>query len=277
MEVNASKALRPRRDFVFVRPNIPDYQYWDILQVWTVLAGLACVAEGKSVLAFCPTRKFAEACYPIAMRELDRRGSTGELAIDPSAIRVFRSGLAVDERHAVQQGLKTGKVRLVFTTNALEMGIDIGGLDGIILAGFPDSMISAWQRIGRAGRNWDADAFVLYFARNNPLDRFYAANLDVCLNKPLDDLVVNPENEELVEWHLPSLLFETPAMTDSAPVLGQAMERAARKKIASGAKPVRTGKWRPHHTLNVRGGGTGMFLLKRNFRGGESGFLQPSR
>ena len=262
VEVNASTALRPRRDFVFVRPDIPDYQYWDILQVRTVLAGLACVSEGKSVLAFCPTRKFAEACHPIAMRELERRKGAGELAIDPGAVRVFRSGLAVDERHAVQQGLKSGKVRLVFTTNALEMGIDIGDLDGIILAGFPDSMMSAWQRIGRAGRSWEGDAFVLYFARNNPLDRFYAANLDICLKKPLDDLVVNPENEELVERHLPSLLYETPALNNSAPVLGAAMERAARKKIACGAKPVNTGSWRPHHTLNVRGGGAGMFLLK---------------
>ena len=265
-EVNASRAMRPRRDFAFVRPDIPDYQYWDILQLRTVMAGLACVAEGKSVLAFCPTRKFAEACYPIAMRELERREEAGEPLIDPSAVRVFRSGLAIEERHAVQEGLKSGEVRLVFTTNALEMGIDIGGLDGIILAGFPDSMMSAWQRIGRAGRSWDAEAFVLYFARNNPLDRFYAANLDTCLEKPLDDLVVNPENDDLVDKHLPSLLYETPVLTDDAVVLGPAMERAARKKIDAGAVPVRTGRWRPHHILNIRGGGAGMFVLKEGSR-----------
>ena len=206
-----------------MRPDIPDYQYWDILQLRTVLAGLACVAEGKSVLAFCPTRKFAEACYPKAMRELEKHEEAGEPLVDPSAVRVFRSGLAAEERHDVQEGLKSGAVRLVFTTNALEMGIDIGGLDGIILAGFPDSMMSAWQRIGRAGRSWDSEAFVLYFARNNPLDRFYAANLDTFLAKPLDDLVVNPENEDLVDKHLPSLLFETPMLTGDAEVLGPAM------------------------------------------------------
>ena len=265
-EVNASEGMRPCRNFVFVRPDIPDFQYWDILQLRTVLAGLACVAEGKSVLAFCPTRRFAEACHPIAMRELDKREEAGEPLIDPSAVRVFRSGLAVDERHAVQEGLKSGDVRLVFTTNALEMGIDIGGLDGIIMAGFPDSMMSAWQRIGRAGRSWDAEAFVLYFARNNPLDRFYAANLNTCLEKPLDDLVVNPENDDLVEKHLPSLLFETPALTEYAAALGPAMERAAREKIDGGAMPVKTGKWRPHPGLNIRGGGTGMFVLKEGSR-----------
>ena len=266
VEVSASHGLRPRRDFVFVRPNIPDYQYWDILQVRTVLAGLACVAAGKSVLAFCPTRKFAEACHPIAMLELEKHKEAGEPLVDDAAIRVFRSGLAIDERHAVQEGLKSGTVRLVFTTNALEMGIDIGGLDGIIMAGFPDSMMSAWQRIGRAGRSWDAEAFVLYFARNNPLDQFYAANLDTCLNKPLDDLVVNPENDDLVDKHLASLLFETPILTNDLEILGPAMECAAREKIDGGAVPVKTGKWRPHHNLNIRGGGAGMFVLKEGSR-----------
>ena len=266
VEVNASDGMRPQRDFVFVRPNIPDYQYWDILQVRTVMAGLACVAEGKTVLAFCPTRRFAEDCHPIAMRELQKHKEAGEPLVEPSAVRVFRSGLAVEERHAVQEGLKRGEVRLVFTTNALELGIDIGGLDGIIMAGFPDSLMSAWQRIGRAGRAWDAKAFVLYFARNNPLDRFYAANLEACLTKPLDSLVVNAENEDLVEKHLGSLLFETPGLTDDAAILGSAMEREAREKIDAGATPVKSGRWRPHPSLNIRGGGAGMFVLKEGNR-----------
>lgn len=276
VEVNASSAMRPRREFVFVNPEIPDYQYWDILQVRTVLAGLACVADGKSVLAFCPTRKFAEACYPIAMRELEKREAAGKPLVERSSVRVFRSGLAVEERHAVQEGLKCGDVRLVFTTNALEMGIDIGGLDGIIMAGFPDSLMSAWQRIGRAGRNWDSEAFVLYFARNNPLDRFYAANLDTCLGKPLDDLVVNPENEDLVEKHLSSLMYETPELSDDAAILGAEMEGVLRRKIEGGTAPVKSGQWRPHHSLNIRGGGAGMFVLKEgnNEIGTLSGFHQ---
>ena len=266
VEINASNSMRPRRDVLFVQPDIPDHQYWDILQLRTVKAGLACLSEGKSVLAFCPTRKFAEACHPIALRELERLKEEGHPLVEADAVRVFRSGLSVEERHAVQQGLKSGDVRLVFTTNALEMGIDIGGLDGIILAGFPDSMMSAWQRIGRAGRRWDTDAFVLYYARNNPLDRFYAANLDTCLRKPLDDLVVNPGNEELIEKHLPSLLFETSGAPVQERPLGAAMAHAAQSKIRQGAVPVATGKWRPHAGLNIRGGGAGMFILKEGSR-----------
>ena len=263
VEVNANNRMRPRREFVFVQPDIPEYHYWDILQLRAVLAGLACLAEGKSVLAFCPTRKFAEECHSKAIRELERRREAGDAVVAPDAVRVFRAGLTSDERHTVQDGLKNGEVRLVFTTNALEMGIDIGGLDGIIMAGFPDSLMSAWQRIGRAGRDWKEEAFVLYFARNNPLDRFYAANLDICLNKPLDDLVVNPANDDIVEKHLPSLLYETPTeLKDDASVLGPAMQNAVSEKITNGAIPVKVGKWRPHHNLNIRGGGAGMFILK---------------
>ena len=258
-EINASNSIRPRRRFYFVQPNIPDHQYWDILQLRTVKAGLACLRSGKSVLAFCPTRRFAETCYPIVMREIDELHQSH---IDPEAIKVFRSGLSTDERHDIQAGLKNGSVRLVFTTNALELGIDIGGLDGVILAGFPDGMMSAWQRIGRAGRNWKSEAFVLYYARNNPLDRFYASNLDMFLKKPLDDLVVNPGNEDLIGKHVPSLLFETDNLDGGSDILGQALYSAAVDKKKHGARPVRSGKWRPHSTVDIRGGGSGSFKLQ---------------
>jgi len=196
-EVNASRSMRPRRDFYFINPDIPDHQYWDILQVRVVNAALACIAMDKSVLVFCPTRNFAEVCFQRAMREVERRREAGDDSIDPRAIEVFRSGLSTDTRHDVQKRLKSGSVKLVFTTNALEMGIDVGGLDGIILAGFPDSMMSAWQRIGRAGRSWDSDAFVLYFARNNPLDEFYAPT---CRNSSTKRLTISSSILAMMNW-----------------------------------------------------------------------------
>lgn len=263
-EVDATSSMRPRRSFFFIRPDIPDFKYWDILQLRTVNAGLACLATGRSVLAFCPTRKFAEHCHRTAIQEVTKRQEKGDAdGLDPSAIKVFRAGLSTDDRHEIQKGLKSGDVRLVFTTNALELGIDIGGLDGVILAGFPDSMMSAWQRIGRAGRNWQSDAFVLYFSRNNPLDRFYAANLPVFLEKPLDDLVINSENEDVIERHVPCLLYETPEVRPSPTILGRALCDAAQAKLRSGARPVRSAKWRPHFGVDIRGGGAGMFKLER--------------
>ncbi len=274
-EVNASDRIRPQRQFYFIQPEIPGYPYWKSFQLRTVKAGLACLANGKSVLAFCPTRKFAEECHLTAVRDIDELRRSSGSPIDPEWVKVFRAGLDTEERRDIQAGLKNGSVRLVFTTNALELGIDIGGLDGVILAGFPDSMMSAWQRIGRAGRSWKSEAFVLYYARNNPLDRFYASNLDTFLTKPFDDLVVNAGNEDLIEKHVPSLLFETLLLSktkkmvtfsdlDGEPdILGEGLHGAATDKLKSGVQP---GPVPPHSRIDIRGGGRGNFELKYGSR-----------
>ena len=260
-EISASDQFRPRRNFYFVRPNIPDHDYWRILQLRAVNAALACMALGKAVLVFCPTRNFAEECHRTTRRRVDELRANGLADLDMDAIRVFRGGLSSDERHEIQDGLRDGSVRVVFTTNALELGIDIGGLDGVILAGFPDSIMSAWQRIGRAGRNWDADAFVLYYARNNPLDQFYASNLRMFLEKPFDELVINPDNEELIKRHLPCLLYETPDIEGDGRVLGKAFYEAAHEAIGQGKRPI--ANYAPHPRVDIRGAGTGTYTLKR--------------
>ena len=197
------------------------------------------------------------------MRQIEKFHEQGEYAnLDSERVRVFKAGLSMDMRHEIQAGLKQGNIQLVFTTNALELGIDVGGLDGVILAGFPDSMMSAWQRIGRAGRNWNATAFVLYYARNNPLDQFYASNLEVFLEKPLDDLVVNPENEDLIERHVPCLVFEMSDLDCGKNVLGDQFYRTVAKKLAAGYKSVRSGGYRPHNSVDIRGSGKGMYKLE---------------
>ena len=257
-EINAENSIRPRREFYFINPAIPDYRYLEILQRRAVNASLACMIAGKSVLTFCPTRNLTERCHRMAMQEIQRLAEEGVVDLDPGRIKVFRGGLNTDERHEIQEGLRNGSVQVAFTTNALELGIDIGGLDGVILAGFPDSMMSAWQRVGRAGRKWNKDAFVIYYARNNPLDQFYAENLDAFLSKPLDDLVINHENEELIQRHVPCVLFETEADGDQT-ILGTAFAKAV--KVREGAKPPPKGFW-PHGQVDIRGGGKGMFTLE---------------
>ena len=151
-EVSAADNLRPERDFHFIQPNLPAHKYHDLFRYRVVLAGLACMKLGQQVIVFGPSRKFVEDCHRMAVRKCAEWAEAGEAALDPDGIRVFRGGLLADERQRIQEEMKTGDVRLVFSTNALELGIDIGGLDGVILAGFPDTLMAAWQRIGRAGR-----------------------------------------------------------------------------------------------------------------------------
>ena len=258
-EIDASDSLRPERKYWFANLDLPDAGYWDELRERTVRAGLACVADGNSVLVFCPTRQFTEECHRMALRMLDESDSPELHEVGADAVRVFRGGLSSKMRQEIQQGMRNGAVRLVFATNALELGINIGGLDGVILAGFPDNMMSARQQIGRAGRSWEAEAFVLYLPRNNPLDRYYAANLDEFLSRPLDALVVNPKNEVLIKRHLACLLYETSDVSGAVDLLGSDFYRAA---YAKRAQVVRRGRSRPHFELDIRGGGTGGYTLK---------------
>ena len=227
--VSARNVLRPKRDFIFVKPEIPDYQYWDILRLRIEQAALAALAEGLQALVFCPTKRFLEATFSGARRK------ASDLGLEAEQLSVYHADLSAEGRQQIQERIKSGDLKVVFTTNALEIGLDVGGLDGVILAGFPPSIMSAWQQIGRAGRGWDRDAFVLFYAMNDPIDRFFVGNLEAFLNKPFDELVVDPANEELIGRHLPSLIEETGgnvAASEEA-ILGTPFYKAAAKAPGS--------------------------------------------
>ena len=263
--VSAQGRLAPRRHFAFVDPlSIPSHDYRNIFELRIRNAALACMEQGKAVIVFCPSRRFAEQCYSSALRECESRG------LDADSVALFKAGLSDRERHGIQRGMRDGSKRVVFSTNALELGIDIGGLDGVILAGFPDTVMSAWQRIGRAGRGWDKDAFVLFYAMNDPVNKFYAANLPTFLKKPLDEIVADPGNEELIANHLPALLYESKGNINPAaePILGSPMYRVAREQ-ADKFRPVKG--FSPHQRLPIRGSGGRMWTLK--YHGEEIGAM----
>ena len=253
--VSARDVLRPKRNFIFVKPEIPDYQYWEILRLRVEQAALTVLAEGLQVLVFCPTKRFLEAAFR------DSRRKASELGLDPGQISAYHADLKPDQRQEIQENIKAGHIRVVFTTNALEIGLDVGGLDGVILAGFPPSVMSAWQQIGRAGRGWDKNAFVLFYAMNDPIDRFFVGNLEAFLTKPFDELVVDPGNEELIGKHLPALVEETGGrvMPHEEAILGTPFYDAVRSK--GGTVPS---GYKPQPRLNLRGGIGQSFALKRN-------------
>ena len=252
--VSARNVLRPKRNFIFVDPEIRDYRYWDILRLRIEKAALTALAEGLQVLIFCPTKRFLEAAFSNCRR------SAAESGLEPELLSAFHADLNPERRQRIQEKIKAGEIRVVFTTNALEIGLDVGGLDGIILAGFPPSIMSAWQQIGRAGRGWDQDAFVLFYAMNDPIDRFFVSNLNAFLQKPFDELVVDPGNEELIGKHLPSLLEESGGQVrpSEKAILGPPFYDAASK--TQGTVPV---GFKPQPHLNLRGGIGQSFKLKK--------------
>ena len=254
--VSARDTLRPKRHFVFAGPNIPDYQYWDILRLRIVNAALALASEGLQTLVFCPSKRFLEDAL------INCRRRSADYGIDAERISPFHADIKSDDKQLIQQKIKRGEIDVVFTTNALELGLDIGGLDAIVLAGFPPSIMSAWQQIGRAGRGWDKDALVMFYAMNDPIDRFFVGNLDAFLNKPFDELVVDPANKELIGKHIPSLVSETGGELRPADetILGGPFYAEAKRN--PGVLP-RIRNYRPQRYLNMRGGVGRSFDLKR--------------
>lgn len=252
--ISARDVLRPQRHFLFVKPEIPDHLYWQIFQLRVENAALAILKEGLQALVFCPTKRFLEDVF----RKCQAKAN--ELGFNPDSLSAFHADLKNNTRQKIQQEIKLGKIRVIFTTNALELGLDIGGLDGVVLAGFPSNIMSAWQQIGRAGRGWDKDAFVLFYAMNDPIDRFFVSNIKAFLNRPFDHLVVDPGNSKLIDNHLPSLIEETGGRLYEGDrvVLGRAFYDAVRN---DGSKPIKG--YRPQPYLNLRGSIGRSYKLKR--------------
>ena len=124
-------------------------------------------------------------------------------------IRGYRSGYLPSQRREIEKGLRDGSVRLVVATNALELGIDIGGLGAAILVGYAGSISSTWQQSGRAGRGEEAAAVVLV-ASPNPLDQFLAHHPEYFFGRSPEHALVNPDHLLILLEHLRCALFELP-------------------------------------------------------------------
>jgi len=140
-----------------------------------------CIREEFQTLCFTKSRKMAELLAVWVKQDL--YNTHPELA---EAVHSYRAGYLPNERRKIERGLKQRVISGVVTTNALELGIDIGSLDCVIMSGYPGTVISTWQQAGRAGRLID-DSVVFLVAFQNPLDQYF-------MNHPQDFFKRNPEN-----------------------------------------------------------------------------------
>jgi DEAD/DEAH box helicase domain-containing protein len=125
----------------------------------------------------------------------------------PSPVRGYRGGYLPLERRAIEAGLRDGSVRGVVSTNALELGIDIGNLDAAILVGYPGTIASTWQQLGRAGRR-DTESLGVFIATDSPLDQFLVTHPRYLLDAPPEHGLVNPDNLLVLGAHLQAAAFE---------------------------------------------------------------------
>jgi DEAD/DEAH box helicase domain-containing protein len=128
---------------------------------------------------------------------------------DAGIVRGYRGGYLPGRRRAVEQGLRAGEVLGVVSTNALELGVDIGHLDVSVLAGYPGTIASLWQQAGRAGRRSGSSAAV-FVATSAPLDQFMIAHPDYLFGTPPEHARVNPDNPFILVNHLKCATFELP-------------------------------------------------------------------
>ncbi len=129
--------------------------------------------------------------------------------IDPELIQGYRSGYLPETRRRIEEGLRSGAVRCVVATNALELGIDIGSLQAVVCAGYPGSIASLWQRFGRAGRRTEP-SLALLVASSMPLDQYVAQNAGMVVGAPVEEARIDPDNVEILVSHLKCAAFELP-------------------------------------------------------------------
>ncbi len=125
------------------------------------------------------------------------------------AIRGYRGGYLPGERREIEHGLREGRIRGVVSTNALELGIDVGSLDATVMAGYAGTIASTWQRAGRAGRRSGSSCAVLV-ASSAPLDQFIVQHPDYFFGRSPEHAFVQPDNLEILVNHLKCAAFELP-------------------------------------------------------------------
>ncbi|HOT69649.1 MAG TPA: DEAD/DEAH box helicase [Candidatus Saccharicenans sp.] len=159
--------------------------------------------EGLQTIVFAQSRLLTEVLVTYLKEELEKSLK------DEGLIRGYRGGYLPARRREIEKGLREGKILGVISTNALELGIDIGTLDAAVLAGYPGTIASTWQRAGRAGRKTGKSAAVLV-ASSSPLDQFIIAHPDYFFSSSPEMALINPDNPSILLSHVQCASFELP-------------------------------------------------------------------
>ena len=209
--------------------------------------------SGLTVLVFCPSRVSAE-------RMIVRTIKPEEMAT--SYIRVYRSGLSAEQREEIEQGLRTKLVRLVFSTSALELGIDIGAIDVVVCVGLPQSMMSLWQRAGRSARGGREGA-TIFIPADTPIDSYYANHPEELFARDHEPLVLNLQNRRIVCQQYACAVQEIGRDEGQLDLesLGLEMAQVQKLRLAGQLNHDIFYCSEPHVEVNIRSGGERSFKL----------------
>ena len=186
------------------------------------------VADGHQTLAFTRSRKGAELVATHARGALAHAGDDGTTAAP--AVAAYRAGYLATERRELESQLASGELGGVVATSALELGIDVGSLDAVVLNGFPGTLASMRQQVGRAGRTRRRAAAVLV-AGDDQLDQWYARHPTELLDRPAEAVVVNPDNPFVARAQIACAAHELPLTRTDDRYFGDALDDAVRELV----------------------------------------------
>ncbi|MFD4896997.1 DEAD/DEAH box helicase [Streptomyces sp. NPDC058411] len=211
--------------------------------------------QGVRSVAFVRSRRGAELISLIAkerLAEVDRSL--------PGRVAAYRGGYLPEERRALERALHSGDLLGLAATTALELGIDVSGLDAVVIAGYPGTRASLWQQAGRAGRSGQG-ALAVLVARDDPLDTFLVHHPEALFQQPVESTVLDPDNPYVLAPHLCAAAAELPLTEADIELFGPAVPELLPQLEAAKLLRRRTTGWhwtrreRAADLTDIRGGG----------------------
>jgi len=203
--VERSGAPRGEKFFLFVNPPVVNAQLGIRRSYLAEARRVAAefLKRGLQLIVFAQSRLSTEILTTYLKDEFPARPGAADV------IRGYRGGYLPLRRREIERGLRQGDVRCVVSTNALELGIDIGSLDAAVMAGYPGTIAATWQRAGRAGRRSGRSAAVLV-ASSAPIDQFVIRNPEYFFGASPEHALINPDNLHILLDHVKCAAFELP-------------------------------------------------------------------
>ena len=228
------------------------------------------ISAGVQTIAFARARLVAELLYRYTREDLQR--------VRPSlarSVRAYRSGYLPRERREIERQLFSGELLGIASTNALELGIDIGGLDAAILVGYPGSIASTWQQAGRAGRG-KGESLAILVGYNAPLDQYLMQHPEYFFEQSPERAVIDPDNPHIVLSHLRAAVFELPLPVDeevsfgkTAPALLDLLDEDG-QIVLRGDRWYWTGRGYPADDFSLRNSTENTYTIVDTTDGGRS-------